>query len=269
MSEENSSTDWDSNQPDIRQWGLTIGVGIVFLCGLAAFFFFGFQTYNRWADVQKESATQVAATSTAEATERFLVIQETSRWPQLIFDPFTENVNEWMDGVVDDDYATMLLSINGRYVWDATAKQGFIWRVWPRSDVVSDFYLAVDAQNLSDNLDAQYGLIFRNNDGSYIFLEVRDTQYFEVYSFANNEWTQLVTSTFTEAIHPGGVNRLEIATKDDLFYILINNQFVAETTGSYASQGQVGVAIGMSEVGEQAIIAFDNFELRALETFEE
>ena len=269
MNEEKTSANLENNQPDSRQWALVIGIGIVFLCGLAAFIFFGFQTYNRWTVAQNESATQVAATSTSEVAERVRVIQETSRWPQLILDPFSENVNEWMDGDIDDDYATMLLSINGRYIWDAVAKQGFIWRVWPRSDVVRDFYLTVEAQNLSDNLDAQYGLIFRNNEDGYFFLEVRDTQYFQVYSYANNEWTELITSTYTEAIRPGGVNHLEIAAKDDVFYIVINNQFVGETTGSYPSRGQVGVAIGMSEAGEEAIIAFDNFELRALETFEE
>jgi hypothetical protein len=269
MSEEITPTNWDDNQPDYRQWVFVIGIGIVFLCGLAAFIFFGFQTFNRWTVAQNENATQVAATSTAEVATRVRAIQEASRWPTLTFDPFTENVNEWMDGEIDDEYATMSLSVNGRYVWNASAKQGFIWRVWPRSDVVSDFYLAVDAQNLSDNLDAQYGLIFRNNDGAYYYLEVRDTQYFEVYSYINNEWNELITSTYTEAIRPGAVNRLEIAAKDDVFYFLINNQFVGETIGSLPSRGQVGVAIGMSNAGEEATIAFDNFELRALETFEE
>jgi hypothetical protein len=266
MNEENSPTDWESNQPSTWQWVLIAGIAIVVLCGIAAFTSLAYQTYNQWGQGRNEQATQAVVTTTAVDVERMMGFREASRQPALIFDPFVDNVNEWLEEDIDDEYTTMSLTINGRYIWDATAKQGFVWRIWPQSDVVSDFYLAVDAQNLSDNLDAQYGLIFRNDGDSYYYLEVRDTQHFRVFSYIDNEWIELIPYTYTDAIYPGETNRLEIVAKDDEIYVAINGQFVGQTEGSYPSEGQVGLIIGLANENEEATIAFDNFELRPLET---
>jgi hypothetical protein len=153
------------------------------------------------------------------------------------------------------------------YKWEAMAKQGFTWRVWPLSDSTENFYLAVDAQNLGDNIEAQYGLIFRENDDAYFYWEISDTQYFRFFSY-QNEWIELIPSTFTDAIQPGAMNHFVVVSENDEFEFWINDQYVGEASGSYPSAGQAGVAIGLSYEGEQSIIIFDNFELRALSTEE-
>jgi hypothetical protein len=155
--------------------------------------------------------------------------------------------------------------LNGIYRWDATAKQGFHWRVWPKSDVVSDFYLAVDAQNIGDNEEAQYGVIFREDDDSYFYWEIRDTQYHRFFSYVNG-WIELIPSTFTDAIRPGETNHLVVVSENDVFKFWINDQFVGQANGRMPSKGQAGVAIGLSNEGEESVIIFDNFELRALFT---
>ena len=262
MNAEDTPTQSDSNPPSTWQWLMISGIVIVVLCAAAAFIYFAYQTYNLWVGAKNQVKPKAVATATVATVEQTNALQEASRWPTLIFDPFSENVNEWIDEDIDDDYTSMSLTINGRYIWDATAKQGFVWRIWPQSDEVSDFYLAVDAQNLSDNLDAQYGLVFRNDGDSYGYLEVRDTQYFRVFSYIDNEWIELIPYTYTDAIHPGAKNHLEVAAIDDMVYIAINDQYVGQTEDSYLAEGQVGLIIGLAGEGEETVIAFDNFELR-------
>ena len=262
MNAEDTSTHSENNPPSTWKWVMISGIVIVVLCAAAAFIYFAYQTYNLWVGEKNQAKPRAVVTATAAMVEQTNGLKEASRWPALILDPFSENVNEWIDEAIDDDYTSMSLTINGRYIWDATAKQGFVWRIWPESDGVSDFYLAVDAQNLSDNLDAQYGLIFRNDGDSYGYLEVRDTQHFRVFADIDNEWIELIPYTYTDAIQPGAKNHLEVAAIDDMVYIAINGQFVGQTENRYPAEGQVGLIIGLAGEGEEAVIAFDNFELR-------
>jgi len=155
------------------------------------------------------------------------------------------------------------VTINGVYRWETSAKQGFHWRVWPESDLVSDFYLAVDAQNIGDNIDAQYGLIFRENNDSYFYWEIIDTQYYRLFSY-QDDWIELIPSTFSDAIQPGDWNHLVVVSENDVFKLWINDQFVDQINGNVPSTGQAGVAVGLSYEGEESMIIFDNFELRAL-----
>ncbi|MBU0510570.1 MAG: hypothetical protein KKD28_08510 [Chloroflexi bacterium] len=196
--------------------------------------------------------------------ERSAATEAASTWPLLIFDPFDNNYYEWATRDVEDDYTNLTFTLDdGRYTWRATARQGFVWRVWPRSEDVDDFYLAIDAQNVSGNRYAQYGLIFRNRDDSYYYFEVCDTQVFRVLSLYQNEWLELIPSTFSEAIRPGDVNHLEVIVRSDEFLLYINGQWVGETSGSYPAEGQAGMAIGLSNTGEESTLVFDNFEMSA------
>ncbi len=253
---------WDQNQPTLGQWGVIAAVVLILFCGAAGFLFFAFRTFSQWTQGRNQQATQVAATATAAVQMQLAVIDTARSWPLSIYDSFYENENEWLTGEIDDDYTTMTTAINGVYKWEAVAKQGFVWRIWPRSDTVSDFYLSVEAQNTSDNRAAQYGVVFWNNDDGYYYLEIRDGEYFRVLSVYNQEWTTLIDSTYSAALKAGEANQLEVVAQSDDIYILINGELVGQTTGSHASEGQVGLAIGLSEAGETATILFDNYEFR-------
>jgi hypothetical protein len=110
-------------------------------------------------------------------------------------------------------------------------------------------------------------LIFRNNDAAYFYWEIIDTQHFRFFSY-DGEWNELIGSTYTEAIRPGEMNHLAVVSEDNVYKFWINDQFVGEASGSYPSKGQAGVAIGLSYEGEESLIIFDNFELRAISTVE-
>lgn len=256
--------DYSANQPSTIQWVLIAVLGLVAACGIILFLSGGAFTAYNYFNRQPAPLAEVlvpGATSTVDnhATE----LQMGRNWPLLLYDTFDDNQNEWIDGAIDDDYATIDVSIDGGYTWNITAaKQGFIWRTWPTVDQLSDFYLAVDAQNRSDNFDAQYGLIFRNLDENYYYFEVRDGQFFRFFLFEANQWKELLPYTYSEAIRPGEINHLDVLSQENQFTLWINDQFVGQANGSYPTQGEVGVIVGISYEGETGLIAFDNFEVR-------
>lgn len=253
----------EDNQPSRQQWILIAVVGLIAVCGLLLFFSGGALTAYSWYSERQAEILETAAAATAVVVERNQAMITASEWPVLLFDTFEDNRNDWIDGEIDDQYASIYVTINGTYQWEISAKQGFHWRVWPESDLVSDFYLAVDAQNIGDNIDAQYGLIFRENNDSYFYWEIRDTQSYRLFSY-QDDWIELIPSTFTEAIQPGAQNHLVVVSENDVFKLWINDQYVGQITGSVPAKGQAGVAVGLSNPGEESVIIFDNFELRAL-----
>jgi hypothetical protein len=253
-----------ANQPSKVQWVLILVFGVVTVCGIALFVTGGaFTAYSFFNQQPAKATEEEVPPAVAVVDENLIAYQAAADWPVLLFDAFDDNQNEWIDGEIDDDYATILVTIDGTYIWDVTtSKQGFTWRVWPTIDELSDFYLAVDVQNRSDNADAQYGLIFRNQHDDYYYLEVRDGQYFRFFLYESYQWKELLPYTFSDAIRPGDVNHLAVLSQNDQFTLWINDQFVGAAKGSSPAQGQVGVIIGLSYEDEESYIVFDNFEVR-------
>ncbi|MBL6983543.1 MAG: hypothetical protein ISR58_20370, partial [Anaerolineales bacterium] len=202
-------------------------------------------------------------TSTVVAKEQ--KVRSAAKWPLLLLEPFNNNDNEWLEGEIDDEYAQITMTINGTYSWEISSKQGFIWWVYPTSEIVGDFYLAVEVINPSSNRDAPNGLIFRisENGDHYYYFEVRDTQLFSVWANDRGEWAEIVPYTTSTAIRPSDNNHLEIIAQGDEHFFFINNELVAEKTILSSSQGYTGVAAGLDYEDEHSTIVFDNFELRA------
>jgi len=256
---------YEANQPTTRQWVIIAAIGLFALCSIIVFLAGGYFTATSFLEDRNIHATETAAAATAVVVAREQAIQSAADWPLVLLEPFNNNDNEWVEGDVNDEYADITVTINDVYTWETKAKQGFVWWVWPTSDSTSDFYLAVDVQNQSDNRDAPYGLLFRYSDETeaYNYLEIHDTQYLSVWNYDLGEWTELIPSTLSTAIRPGENNHLEVIAQRDYFYFLINGEIVGETTISNPSEGYAGVAIGLSYKGEESTIVFDNFELRA------
>ncbi|MCD6401798.1 MAG: hypothetical protein J7L73_07700 [Anaerolineales bacterium] len=223
----------------------------------------GYTVFQRFNGQKNTEATQTAAVANTQAAQQAAILREAESWELVIDETFDENTLDWYEGDVDDEYVSMTLSIdNGNYLWDGVAKQGFVWRVWPESDDYTDFYLSVDAQNLGENSDAQVGLIFSQTEDQYYLFDARDDGSFEVYKSENGEWTDLISLTTSAAIRPDTANKLSVISQDGWFTFFINDQWVGEEINENPLGGQVGVAIGVSNEGETATIAFDNFVLR-------
>ncbi len=221
-------------------------------------------TQTAQAGLRQQEMTREAVvelTRSAFAARR----SEAMSWPLVLADSFADNANDWIEGSEEDEFARLLFSIDGKYTWQTEAKQGFIWRVWPDAPATSDFYLAVEAQRISGDLDTQYGLIFRNSESrdAYYVFEIRDTQEYRFLVREDGEWIILIEMTASDAIRPAGINRLEVVAQGEQFLFYINGEAITQWSDSTLSEGEAGVTVTLLEAGQEAIIEFDNFELRA------
>lgn len=181
----------------------------------------------------------------------------------MFSDSFDKNSSHWLTGVHDDEYAKIIRTIEGgKYEWDATSKKGSISWLFPDTKSVSDFYLAADVERL-DNFDgSDYGLVFRKNaKGDFYYFGI-DRGSFIVALHFNSGWSDLITWTKTTAILPDKKNRLTVIAQGSHFIFLINDSRVGEVSNDNIKNGTVALALQIHSENHQAIIAFDNFELR-------
>jgi hypothetical protein len=196
----------------------------------------------------------VAATATARA-----------EWPLVLADNFDEQANDWETGETDDRFTTGSLKIaGGKYRFDLMANDGFIW--WSRSlnnTSTTDFYAAVDAQQIMGPASAEYGMIFRWGRGNFYYFQINESGRFALSLYYFEKWETLVSWTPASAIRPGEVNRLAIGAEGSHFTLYVNGEYVGEADDSRLSDGTVGVAVELNQAGDKAVFQFDDFEWRA------
>lgn len=210
------------------------------------------------------TATQrvIILTNTAQAVET-IAADASQQWEVAFSDSFDKDFGHWQTGVDDDEYAKILRTIDkGKYHWDATSKKGFIKWLYPPTMNVSDFYLAVDIERSDDFDGSDYGLIFRKNPGGDFYYFGIDRGSFIVALYLNGGWSDLITWTKTTAISPDKKNRLTVIAQGPHFIFLINGRRVGEASNNKIKNGAVALALEIHSENHQAIIAFDNFELR-------
>ena len=287
-------------QPGKRNPGCVIvlvllGIGV--LC-VGGFFLFGMwglslDSNNPTATSVQQTSTALSATQTAirsitpttppEPTATIVIeppsptppptydpLLDTARsWTVQVEDQFTDNHNEWTDGTDDNDFCTVTWTIgNGVYRWDAVAKQGFVWYVYPAFDDAADFYLSTEMDTLKGPSTAQQGFIFRHNgeiDASlakyYLYL-INNQGEFVVYLYDGGNWTELAPWQQTSALTYNQPNLLEVIAQGSLLTFFINGLQVAQLNDSSLASGKVGLAISINDSGDQAIWEFSNFQLR-------
>jgi len=77
------------------------------------------------------------------------------------------------------------------------------------------------------------------------------------------EWDTLLPQIEATGLNPGESNRLTVVAQGNRFIFFANDLYVGEAFDGRIAEGQNGLALGLSNSGEQATIVFDNFELRA------
>ena len=182
----------------------------------------------------------------------------------MFSDGFDTNNSQWFVGDDNDDYAKIVRTIeNGAYIWDATAKKGFITWESANTKSVNDFFLTVEAQQTDGSRSSDYGLIFRRDAiyRNFYYFGIDDDRFF-VSLYYNDKWIDLIDRTSSGAIQPSSSNRLTVIATGSQFTFLINDQFVANTTDDRISLGKTGLAIELHRTDLQATFEFDNFELR-------
>ena len=216
------------------------------------------------AAARQQTATALAARSTATQQAVQAAATAHAQWPLVLTDTFAANVNGWPSGRSNTTLGTVDRQIGGGvYRWTAHTDKGILLTYRPRSDPLSDFSVAVDAQLISGTLSTLYGLAFRDDGSSQYLFSVSDDQLYRLFVYTGGSWTTLIAASHSDAIRPGQINRLGVDAAGVHLSLTINGQFVAALDDSTLSSGQVALSLEVAAAND-AVVEFSNFELRGL-----
>ncbi|HMB23774.1 MAG: family 16 glycoside hydrolase [Chloroflexota bacterium] len=238
------------------------------ILGLVGATFWGLDHRNKTVSANATSTAAAVATQQARTTST-AIARATEHAQYEFVDRFSNNEEEWMAEIVNDEYMTGSVKIiSGVYLWDAQkVKKPFVyWASFHDMEKFKDFDVYVDSKITDEQPgDACSGLVFRaaSTDwemGAYVF-SVCSNSTFSVYYYEKGDWESILRQTYSDAIRNSDWNRLEISARGDDFTFGINNEVVFEMTDDRQSRGGLAVYIEVNEKSPVSI-SFDNFGLQ-------
>ena len=185
----------------------------------------------------------------------------------LFEDDFSNNNNAWPEEYLEDElgFYESFLDDGGKYVVAVGSDTDDGHVVWftPDMDDVSDFVLSVEAIAETDSESYLYGIVFRSNDEGAYFFEI-DFEGFSVTTIdTNDEWTELIEYTFSDAVIPNGVNELQVEAIGPQLTFFINGEQVASIEDDTFTTGTVGVVADVFNINDELEVVFDNLLVTA------
>lgn len=213
----------------------------------------------------QETYAAEAAQSTATAQVRGTILQAETGWQAVFSEPFSNNINEWPTGEEDGGLTTISWNVReGKYIWEARAHDSFIYWTRPEIQPLRDFHIDVETRQVSGAADGQSGLIFRQSDSqNYYLFRISHDQYYALHRSTPDDWVTIIDWTPSNVINPSESNRVSVTVVDAMILLFVNDQLLGEAYDDRLQSGRAGLAIGLSNPGDQIAIEFDNFEIRA------
>jgi hypothetical protein len=243
---------------------LGLGLCLCSVCGLAQIWGGGSTRAPAAVQIQPTATATIRRGSTIAPPPPRATPHPRPDWSLILFDTFDGNTHDWPTGITNDDYLRGFSRITGgRYRWQATGKQNFVWWGYPGGTVAEDFHVAVEVEQISGPPGGEAGVVFRLNDNDFYLFEIDDRQRFRIRIQQSGEWNDILGWFRTDAIRVNALNRLALTGTGSHFAFFINDQFVYEMDDDRIEAGKTGLLIGHRRAGVEEIYEFDNFELRA------
>ena len=207
------------------------------------------------AKAQQATATTQACLHSTNAV--------TTDWRVVMCDGFDNTRNGWDVLKLDNTALVGTLDItDSKYRWAFEARQGFVQRIRPRMNPLTDFYMTTQVQNISTSAALDYGVVFRDDGNNYYLFQVTNDETFVILLRNEGKWRALSKEIPTSALLPQAANRLSVIGAGSHLMFYLNDKLVYELDDATLSKGRVGVAAGLSNAGDKATVEFDNFEVR-------
>ncbi|MBI5712571.1 MAG: hypothetical protein HZC38_03995 [Chloroflexi bacterium] len=274
-----------SERGNFSKWLWAAALTPMCLCGVVMAVLFGTNLVTLRQTTQQQSLrnTQARLTSRAisltsavrfKATEQARVQTSTaimqamsdgSRYPLILSDAFDVNSRNWLNGIHTSGKNNATLAVSeGKYQWHLTAgAKGFMHIVTSDAPSAQKFYLSVEVKQLSGPFTADYGVVFRKNENDFYYFNIDGNQYYRVNLWQDNKWKPLVATRRNYAIRLNDVNRLAVVGDGVNYFFYINGQFVDRMSAVELSDGAFGLAAQLASAGDDMMLEFDDFELRA------
>ena len=187
-----------------------------------------------------------------------------SHAPLVLYDDFDADSSGWDTGEAEDELSITTQEIaGGRYRWQAKALEGFSWWCCPDVPPTADLYVTVEARQERGPWTTEHGLVFRADGDDHYTFSIRNDQQCTAYLEYQGETRVLLGWRPTPAIEPCAANRLTVVASGAHFTLLINDQVVGTFDDDTLAEGRTGLLVGLDKAGDEAVIEFDQFELRA------
>lgn len=214
-------------------------------------------TVQAYAAAQTEAAK---ATATPLPTATLSPTPTVTPGPLVIRDDFSSDVGRWVEcGACKIENGVLQM---GPYPVSDKG-EGYL-AICSDCGVVQDYKMGIDATFKDGYTDRGFGLILRENNSSYVDVEITTWQVYGawVYDKSKNIWGGLLDSEpwkLSGTLYPSyGTNRLEVEVKSQggksALSIYINGQLV-KTGEMPAVSGRVGLVVGLHSLA----VTFDNF----------
>ena len=217
------------------------------------------QTFTQVPPTLTPTFTSVPPTLTPTVPNSELI---PAGWHQVLYDTFDSDAGGWPLGDQLTDVVDNRWSLSeGWYRWEATAHKVFSWNVLRNESTVSDFYLSVDARQVSGTDEADYGFVFRRSEGKYYRFGIQETGLYYFVRWVDGVQSVLIPWLPTSAVRAGEVNRIVAIGRGSHFTFYVNDQLIAEFDDAGIPSGSVGLDIGFDTPGAVAEVEYDNFIL--------
>lgn len=207
------------------------------------------------------TATALAGNLTATANSALGDANAPGGWKLAFYDPFESSDARWPLGDVSENQFNHLNQIisEGKYVWKATARQGFVeWAYLSEPSSVMDFFVTVDGKLESGEPSAGYGIVARvTGSNSFYEFVVTEQKRWTISVIKNDIWNTLRGGT-SQQIVTGG-NHLAASGVGGNLTFYVNGAQIARVADDRIGQGGVGVIMEMGFRGATATVSFDNF----------
>ncbi len=224
------------------------------------------------ATAERETATAERKAATASArrtlTAEAAIASATARadgWNFVIEDSFDDREVNWTSHLLHEGHLiSERVFLDGRYRWEMEPLDEVFTYLLRGRYVATDFYLAVDADQVSGPASSDYGLVFRVAD-DYLFL------YFGIYEADGEflvlrsdeyDWVTLVELTYSPFIRQGSPNRLAVLAEGSHYTFFINDHYVGAADDDTLDGGDTGLMVELRTAHVTNVFEFDNFELR-------
>lgn len=179
----------------------------------------------------------------------------------VISETFRRDSGNWLVGPTESGDRAIE---DGMLVVDVTDKNVFVWAPYDGSpDEFDDFYLEVDTTHLAGPLDANYGMTFRNEDGSnFYFFEIDSQGSYALSKQVDEAWETIVEWTESADLDQGKgcENRLGVLAVGDWIVLYANDEELTRFQDDSFSGGWFTLAAGAYETAGTEI-GFDNVRL--------
>ncbi len=231
------------------------------------------QTATAEAQAELDATASAVAQETQAAAEMQAAAQALAAaqagWGTIVIsETFDSNANFWPVDRYDDGSLVLEPAItDGVYRWVVKPQSGgHYWNLLPGAiDPVDDFVVSADIRltgaeggvyvyGLAFRAEGRdYGLFGLTNEGSVRLYGVFGSAIYQFYDFTS-------PAVRTE---PGAFNRLTVRAIGADFAFEINGQPVFVWNQPDLNDGRIGLGVDIGREGRDAVIEYDNFEVRA------